>query len=214
MTKILRLLDELDSLARPKRASTIQTATRAELFLQYNARQTLASKSITAIERVLDLTTTLLPRLHSISIRASEIGTAAYKAAEFVYLQRCEGLANLEHMLLCLQQASLDALISNTVKSLEEDVIHWYDYWKQRKHTCEAWFTEWSGQRPLSTTWPWNIRPTLVVLWGVCWMFYGAGDSSRRPEQAAAFSGFLWTGQSPQPAQPATTSTCNPFQDP
>ena len=26
--------------------------------------------------------------------------------------------------------------------------------------------------RPPCTTMPWNIRPALVVLWGVCWMFY------------------------------------------
>lgn len=27
-------------------------------------------------------------------------------------------------------------------------------------------------QRPRCTTMPWNIWPSLVVLWGVCWMFY------------------------------------------
>jgi hypothetical protein len=26
--------------------------------------------------------------------------------------------------------------------------------------------------RPPCTTMPWNIRPALIVLWGVCWMFY------------------------------------------
>jgi hypothetical protein len=29
-------------------------------------------------------------------------------------------------------------------------------------------------RRPLCTTMPWNIWPALVVLWGVCWMFYGS----------------------------------------
>jgi hypothetical protein len=28
------------------------------------------------------------------------------------------------------------------------------------------------------TTMPWTIWPALVVLWGVCWMFYGPGDAS------------------------------------
>lgn len=27
-------------------------------------------------------------------------------------------------------------------------------------------------QRPRCTTMPWNLWPSLVVLWGVCWMFY------------------------------------------
>lgn len=30
--------------------------------------------------------------------------------------------------------------------------------------------------RPKCTTMPWNIWPSLVVLWGVCWMFYDAWD--------------------------------------
>lgn len=32
---------------------------------------------------------------------------------------------------------------------------------------------EWpDGRRPPCTTMPWNIWPSLMVLWGVCWMFY------------------------------------------
>ncbi|EAT88544.1 hypothetical protein SNOG_03339 [Parastagonospora nodorum SN15] len=28
------------------------------------------------------------------------------------------------------------------------------------------------NDQPMCTTMPWNIRPALIVLWGVCWMFY------------------------------------------
>lgn len=31
--------------------------------------------------------------------------------------------------------------------------------------------------RPLCTTMPWTIWPALVVLWGVCWMFYGEPEN-------------------------------------
>lgn len=31
--------------------------------------------------------------------------------------------------------------------------------------------------RHLCTTMPWSIWPALVVLWGVCWMFYGEAES-------------------------------------
>jgi hypothetical protein len=35
-------------------------------------------------------------------------------------------------------------------------------------------FSEFSGTlRPPCTTMPWTIWPALVILWGVCWMFYG-----------------------------------------
>jgi hypothetical protein len=38
--------------------------------------------------------------------------------------------------------------------------------------------------RPLCTTMPWTIWPALVVLWGVCWMFYDSwdwGDQGKLP---------------------------------
>jgi hypothetical protein len=36
-----------------------------------------------------------------------------------------------------------------------------------------GWFFEWPGRRhPLNSTWPWaDVKPSLLVLWGVCWMF-------------------------------------------
>jgi hypothetical protein len=44
--------------------------------------------------------------------------------------------------------------------------------WSRRILDQGWWFFEWpNGRRPLSSTWPWNIKPSLVVLWGVCWMF-------------------------------------------
>jgi hypothetical protein len=37
-----------------------------------------------------------------------------------------------------------------------------------------SWFFEWPNRRRLfSTTMPWNVRISLLVLWGVCWMFFG-----------------------------------------
>lgn len=37
-----------------------------------------------------------------------------------------------------------------------------------------GWFLEWpQGRRLLNSTWPWaGVKPSLMVLWGVCWMFY------------------------------------------
>ena len=36
-----------------------------------------------------------------------------------------------------------------------------------------GWFFEWpGGRRPLNSTWPWaDVKPSILVLWGVCWMF-------------------------------------------
>jgi hypothetical protein len=38
--------------------------------------------------------------------------------------------------------------------------------------TCSKFGRFPNRQRPRCTTMPWSIWPSLVVLWGVCWMFY------------------------------------------
>ena len=60
--------------------------------------------------------------------------------------------------------------------------------WAHQRHqqkTTQDWFSEYAqNQRPLSTTWPWSIKPSLAVIWGVCWMFYGNedGNANRIPQ--------------------------------
>jgi hypothetical protein len=82
-------------------------------------------------------------------------------------------IANLLHLLRRLQHILFQVLVHRSITRLDEFARHWQTYWQQKKKLGQDWFTEWpSGERPLSTTWPWNIRPSLVVLWGVCWMFY------------------------------------------
>jgi hypothetical protein len=79
-----------------------------------------------------------------------------------------------------------------------------------------GWFFEWPrGKRPLNSTWPWaDVKPSLLVLWGVCWMFviphphdiggrgYSQGNSSSgrnqnvsaargRPQQQSADNYYL-----------------------
>ncbi|KAK3673406.1 hypothetical protein LTR78_006639 [Recurvomyces mirabilis] len=79
-------------------------------------------------------------------------------------------LANLEHLLLCLLHVLLRALAS---EALGQPHQHLLDCQKDRSVHSEEWFFEYpNAQHPLSTTWPWSLRPSLAVLWGVCWMFY------------------------------------------
>jgi hypothetical protein len=81
-------------------------------------------------------------------------------------------IANYEHMLLRLQTALIEALAR---KAFEELLHGGYDK-KQRK--LLTWFTEFAEKpQPLSTSFPWTIKPSLAVLWGVCWMFYGSPDN-------------------------------------
>jgi hypothetical protein len=81
-------------------------------------------------------------------------------------------VANYEHMLLELQTALIEALAR---KALEE-LLRGGQNKKQRK--LLSWFTEFAEKpQPLSSSFPWTIKPSLAVLWGVCWMFYGSPDS-------------------------------------
>ncbi|KAF1982465.1 hypothetical protein K402DRAFT_195656 [Aulographum hederae CBS 113979] len=79
-------------------------------------------------------------------------------------------MANLEHLLLCLRNSLIRFLSRQVFDMLQEA-------WHQKRHNSgtggKDWWTEFKGnQRPVCTTWPWSIRPSLAILWGVCWMFY------------------------------------------
>ncbi|KAF2025140.1 hypothetical protein EK21DRAFT_104160 [Setomelanomma holmii] len=81
-------------------------------------------------------------------------------------------IANYEHLLLRLQVELTQAL---TRKALEELLRGGHD---KRQRKLLSWFSEFAEKpRPLSTSFPWTIKPSLAVLWGVCWMFYDRDSS-------------------------------------
>lgn len=78
--------------------------------------------------------------------------------------------ANLEHLLLRLESELVRLLVARLVELVHR---HVKDCQKDQSKRAEEWFFEFPDARhPLSTTWPWSIKPSLAVLWGVCWMFY------------------------------------------
>lgn len=212
-----RLLDKLDNFAPPQRVSTATIAADDSLFLGYNARDDVLSKGITTLGKILDITSALLGRLQSCFGGLDGCATKyAYDLGLFdgPDLPCRKTAANLEHMLLCLQSAALESLNYCYLKIAEAEFVHWHSYWQQRWQTGDAWFAEWpSGRRPLSTTWPWNVKPSLLVLWGVCWMFYGNERLPRKPQAAEFFSRDFRTGQPPPHVPPqfptgTGTGTC------
>ena len=87
-------------------------------------------------------------------------------------------LANLEHLLLCLEEQLVQRLISVCIDLVQK---HLEECQKDQGKHCQDWFFEFPDARhPLSTTWPWSIRPSLAVIWGVCWMFYDFNFDSER----------------------------------
>lgn len=111
-----------------------------------------------------------------------------------------QGLTRLETLAANLQRARLALQHVLIQASLE-----WCAWGAHRKRQLEqraSCFSVFPGSvRPLSTTWPWTIKPSLAVLWGVCWQFYassrsfgstgggGGGDSSSGSDPALAEAG-------------------------
>ena len=83
--------------------------------------------------------------------------------------------ANLEHLLLCLKEQLIRLLIAELRELVRTHIVECQR--EQKQHTKDLLLEFPDGRHPLSTTWPWSIRPSLAVLWGVCWMFYTYYDS-------------------------------------
>jgi hypothetical protein len=75
-----------------------------------------------------------------------------------------EQLSNLQRYL----EAYIAGSFGRALESLSEVVS------RLRAVFGIGWFFEWpSGRHPLNSTWPWaDVKPSLLVLWGVCWMFF------------------------------------------
>ncbi|KAJ4343680.1 hypothetical protein N0V95_006583 [Ascochyta clinopodiicola] len=70
-------------------------------------------------------------------------------------------VANYEHLLLRLQAELIEALARKALDELQQGG---HDKKQQR---LLSWFTEFAEKpRPLSTSFPWTIKPSLAVLWG------------------------------------------------
>ena len=90
-------------------------------------------------------------------------------------------LPHFEHVLRCIQHVLIFHLLRQDWEPQHQDVLRTHQDWEARRRRLCDWFAEWPGGRPpLNSTMPWNIRPSLVVLWGVCWMFYRSRGGSRQ----------------------------------
>lgn len=187
-------------------------AAHGRLFSQHELHLFGIVKSIDELENLLHFTSALLCRLQdrSGSLAVQENGGLGEDSLSGE-LNCDKYVASLQHVLWSLQHSVVDAIIRHYLNLIEADVLHWNRYWQRSKRIGDdGWFAEWpNSHRPLSTTWPWNIKPSLLVLWGVCWMFYGpSGNNNKRrptrnPRGAAHLSEDLRTGPLGSQSQPS-----------
>ena len=183
-----RLLEQINKVAKSETHLSLSTvAANNKLFIQRKAEFTLDQDRLSLEElteilvTVKDLLRTLKRATHSRGAKTLSEGN------EVLDLTLDETyIANLEHLLLCLRDQLLRVLVARLVELVHKHVIECQR--DQIKHS-EDWFFEFPDARhPLSTTWPWSIRPSLAVIWGVCWMFYDFNNSHLPPE-APQFDG-------------------------
>ena len=170
------LLRDIDSRTPFGGLSLCKNAAQDSLFLRHNFRQITNAKTLVPLHRVLDLTTALLRRMKCLRRTLSEEGQNDYSSFGLTFndIISDKFYANLEHLLRCLQQIALDATVCLCLSLFVADLFRW----NRHQQDADGWFAEWpNAQHPLNTTWPWNVKTTLLVLWGVCWMFYANGGA-------------------------------------
>ena len=175
---IQSLLRELDGYADRKSSPLAEVAANDKLFLSHSTDTLVETVSPATSPQhaayLFDLSSLLINRL---DVFRSQQPTETYHSSsgfsDLQHLRDESFIANLLHLLLRLQRRLFQVLVNQSLQQIEEITRYWREYWQQQRKLGNNWFNEWpDGRRPLSTTWPWNIRPSLVILWGVCWMFY------------------------------------------
>ena len=180
-------------------------------LLHHDLHLLAINKSISKLKYFLHsicvLTGRLRERTNAVAVRKSRGLAEDSLSGESI----CDKLtAHCQHLLRSLQTVALDAIIVHRyLDPAETPTPHWHFRWQNSKPLGEGWFAEWpNSHRPLSTTWPWNIKPSLLVLWGVCWMFYGpSGNEKKRTTRnqrgAADLDESLRTGPLGSQSQPS-----------
>lgn len=110
-------------------------------------------------------------------------------------------LANYEHLLWRLRTQLIEALAGKVLESL---LLGGHDKTQQR---LLSWFAEFADKPRALSTFPWTIKPSLAVLWGVCWMFYYPRDQNHAPRSnlRVSQSALLQNVELPQWGAPGST---------
>lgn len=172
-----RLLDELNRSVKSEANSLITVAKDHKLFLARDSDFQVELLPLRELTQLLVLVKDLLTTLSK--ARPCPVKTFSEGNALLDLLLDETKAANLEHLLLCLKDQLLRLLVSKLVDFVRKQLV---ECQRDKTRHCEEWFFEFPDARhPLSTTWPWSIRPSLAVIWGVCWMFYDSPQNNWPP---------------------------------
>lgn len=173
-------MQKLDNQKRKEKYTLSQIANDDQLFLSHRNRLNLDAYSEQRLIAVLSLLAQLLKAIDEatdIKHQDTEHTCTQEEVVRLVFF------ANLEHLLFRLENELLHALVLRGSKAINDCGVYWQQYQANRE---KNWFHEYpDGLPPLSTTWPWSIKPSLAVIWGVCWMFYGEHNNFTSDQNSA-----------------------------
>lgn len=157
------MLSSVDDRLSPTEKALSAVAGNNKLFLEHNNSPIFAGQSLDNIARLLVTTYEAIQTLSYCRSQFSDSWLAAQGEALGLNLDETF-VANYEHLLLRVQTELINAL---TRKALEE-LLHPKGGHDKNQRKLLGWFTEFAKKpRPLSTSFPWTIKPSLAVLWGV-----------------------------------------------
>ena len=194
--------------------SLSSVASKDCLFLHHDRYYCPLNNDIRSLHYIVGITTALLRYLHNSPSGKERLSSKDFASSSSIDSLSSESYAaNIEHILLSIQQSAKEAVIQHYIKLIQDRLLRWYQFWLHKKGAIDDWFAEWpNGQHPLNTTWPWNVKPALLVLWGVCWMFYDfeRQSSENLGESDATGQQNIWTRQAAAQSQPVlqTRESC------
>ncbi|UPX14821.1 uncharacterized protein EKO05_0005292 [Ascochyta rabiei] len=170
--EVQHMLGSVDERLSPTGETLSATASDNKLFLKHVNTSILDGCSLNDIVRLLVTAHDAINTLSYCRLQFSDNWLAA-QGRDFGLNIDEVFVANYEHLLLRLQAELIEALERKALDELQQGG---HDKKQQR---LLSWFTEFAEKpRPLSTSFPWTIKPSLAVLWGVCWMFYNSSGTS------------------------------------
>lgn len=154
------MLSSVDNLLGPTEKSLSAIASDSKLLFKQSISPTFERQTLNEIVQLLVTTYEAIQTLSQCRSQFSDSWLAAQGQTLGLEIDEIF-IANYEHLLLRLQTELVTALER---KVLEEN-LHPEGGHDKRQRKLLSWFNE--LPRPLSSSFPWTIKPSLAVLWGV-----------------------------------------------
>lgn len=157
------ILSSVDDIYGPTEHVLSAIAGDNKLFLKHSNSPILEARSL---DDIVQLLVTTFEALQTLLYCRSQFGDRwlAAQGQDFGLDIDETFVANYEHLLLWLQKELVDAL----ARKVLEELLHPTGGYDKKQRKLLSWFTEFAEKpRPLSTSFPWTIKSSLAVLWGV-----------------------------------------------